>query len=179
VVARRGFGWRASGASTVATGRVRGSSFILLRVAEFVLQSSAFEHGGPIPGRHSCEGEDLSPPLSWSGAPQGTRSLALVVDDPDAPAGTFTHWLGWGLDPGAQGLDEGEAAPVEGRNDFGTSGYRGPCPPPGHGRHRYFCRLCALDFDPGLRSGAGKRELERALEGHTLAVAELIGTYER
>jgi Raf kinase inhibitor-like YbhB/YbcL family protein len=163
----------------VATGRVRGNSIILLRVAEFALQSSAFEHGEPIPRRHCCEGEDLSPPLAWSGAPEGTRSLALVVDDPDAPARTFTHWLGWALDPGAQALGEGEAAPVEGRNDFGTSGYRGPCPPPGHGRHRYFFRLYALDFDPDLRPGAGKGELERALEGHTLAVAELIGTYER
>jgi Raf kinase inhibitor-like YbhB/YbcL family protein len=148
-------------------------------VAEFALQSSGFEHGAPIPRRNSCEGEDLSPPLSWSGAPDGTRSLALVVDDPDAPAGTFTHWLGWGLDPGAQGLGEGEAAPVEGRNDFGTSGYRGPCPPPGHGPHRYSFRLYALDSDFDLQPGAGKPDLERALEGHTLAAAELIGTYER
>jgi Raf kinase inhibitor-like YbhB/YbcL family protein len=148
-------------------------------VAEFGLQSSAFEHGEPIPRRHSCEGEDLSPPLAWSGAPEGTRSLALVVDDPDAPAGTFTHWLCWGLDPDAQGLGEGAAAPVEGRNDFGTSGYCGPCPPPGHGRHRYFLRLYALDSDPDLRPGAGKGELKRALEGHALAAAELIGTYER
>jgi Raf kinase inhibitor-like YbhB/YbcL family protein len=178
-VGRHGFGRQASDTSTVATGRARGNSIILLSVAEFGLQSSAFTHGEPIPGRHSCEGEDVSPPLSWSGAPEGTRSLALVVDDPDAPARTFTHWLGWGLDPGTQGLGEGEAAPVEGRNDFGTSGYRGPCPPPGHGRHRYFFQLYALDFEPDLRAGAGKRELERALEGHTLAVAELIGTYER
>jgi Raf kinase inhibitor-like YbhB/YbcL family protein len=163
----------------VATERGRGDSIILSWVADFALQSSAFEPGRSIPRRHSCEGEDLSPPLSWSGAPEGTRSLALVVDDPDAPAGTFTHWLGWGLDPGAQGLGEGEAAPVEGRNDFGTSGYRGPCPPPGHGRHRYSFRLYALDTDLELRPGAGKRELERALEGHTLAKAELIGTYER
>jgi Raf kinase inhibitor-like YbhB/YbcL family protein len=148
-------------------------------MAEFVLQSSAFEHGEPIPVRHTCEGEDLSPPLSWSGAPEGTLSLALVVDDPDAPGETFTHWLGWGLDPGAEGLGEGAVAPVEGRNGFGTSGYRGPCPPPGHGRHRYFFRLYALDFESDLRAGAGKGELERALEGHTLAVAELIGTYER
>jgi Raf kinase inhibitor-like YbhB/YbcL family protein len=162
-----------------ATGRTRASSFILLWVAEFVLQSSVFEHGEPIPRRYTCEGEDLSPPLAWSDVPEGTRSLALVVDDPDAPARTFTHWLGWGLDPGTRGLGEGEAAPVEGRNDFGTSGYRGPCPPPGHGRHRYFFRLYALDFDPDLRPGAGKGELERALEGHTLAVAELICTYER
>jgi Raf kinase inhibitor-like YbhB/YbcL family protein len=148
-------------------------------MAAFALLSSVFGHGEPIPGRHTCDGEDLSPPLSWSGAPEGTRSLALVVDDPDAPAGTFTHWLGWGLDPGAEGLGEGEPAPVEGRNDFGTSGYRGPCPPPGHGRHRYFFRLYALDLDPELGPGAGKGELERALEGHALAAAELIGTYER
>jgi Raf kinase inhibitor-like YbhB/YbcL family protein len=163
----------------VATGRARGNSIILCRVAEFGLQSSAFVHGEPIPRRHSCEGEDLSPPLAWSGTPEGTRSLALVVDDPDAPVGTFTHWLGWGLDPGAERLGEGEAAPVEGRNDFGTSGYRGPCPPPGHGRHRYSFRLYALDSDLVLRAGADKRELERALEGHKLAVVELVGTYER
>ena len=165
--------------TVVARQRGRGDSIILSRVAEFALESSAFEPGGPIPRRHSCEGEDLSPPLSWSGAPDGTRSLALVVDDPDAPAGTFTHWLGWALDPGATGLDEGEAAPVEGRNDFGTSGYRGPCPPPGHGRHRYSFRLYALDSEPDLLPGASKRALERTLKGHTLATAELIGTYER
>jgi Raf kinase inhibitor-like YbhB/YbcL family protein len=165
--------------TVVATQRGRGDSIILSWVADFALQSSAFEPGRPIPRRHSCEGEDLSPPLSWSGPPDGTRSLALVVDDPDAPAGAFTHWLGWALDPGATALGEGEGAPVEGRNDFGTSGYRGPCPPPGHGRHRYSFRLYALDSDPDLPPGAGKRELERTLERHTLATAELIGTYER
>jgi Raf kinase inhibitor-like YbhB/YbcL family protein len=148
-------------------------------VANFVLQSSAFDHGGPIPRRHSCEGEDHSPPLFWSGVPEDTLSLALAVDDPDAPVGTFTHWLAWALDPAAEGLGEGEAAPVEGRNDFGTSGYRGPCPPPGHGRHRYSFRLYALDSQIDLSRGAGKGELERALEGHTLGVAELIGTYQR
>jgi Raf kinase inhibitor-like YbhB/YbcL family protein len=166
-------------ASTVATGRARGNSIILLAVADFGLQSSAFEHSEPIPRRHTCQGEDLSPPLAWSDAPEATRSLALVVDDPDAPTGTFTHWLGWGLDPRTERLAEGEATPVEGRNDFGTSGYRGPCPPPGHGRHRYSFRLYALDSDPGLRRGASKRELERTLEGHILAVVELVGTYER
>jgi Raf kinase inhibitor-like YbhB/YbcL family protein len=150
-----------------------------LSVAEFGLQSSAFGPGEPIPRRHGCEGEDLSPPLAWSGAPDGTRSLALIVDDPDAPVGTFTHWLGWGLASGAERLGEGQAAPIEGRNDFGTSGYRGPCPPPGHGRHRYFFKLYALDSDPDLPPGATRDELEGTLEGHTLAVAELIGTYER
>ena len=144
-----------------------------------MLQSGAFAKGEPIPRRHGCEGQDLSPPLAWSGAPEGTRSLALVVDDPDAPVGTFTHWLGWGLDPAAQGLGEGEAAPVEGRNDFGTSGYRGPCPPPGHGRHRYVFRLYALDAEPELAAGAAKAELEEVIAGHVLTTAELVGTYER
>jgi Raf kinase inhibitor-like YbhB/YbcL family protein len=142
------------------------------------LTSSAFGNGESIPRRHTCEGEDLSPPLSWSGVPEAARSLALIVDDPDAPSGTFTHWLAWGIDPAAGGLREGEAAPLEGRNDFGETGYRGPCPPPGHGPHRYFFRLHALEEDPELEPGAGKDELERAVAG-AAEVAELIGTYER
>jgi Raf kinase inhibitor-like YbhB/YbcL family protein len=148
-------------------------------VPEFNLTSPAFENGQPIPRRHTCEGEDLSPPLAWADAPAETRSLAMIVDDPDAPVGTFTHWIAWGLEPSASGLPEGGAAPVEGSNDFGVSGYRGPCPPPGHGSHRYFFRLYALDEEPGLEPGAEKQELERALADHTLAVAELVGTYER
>jgi Raf kinase inhibitor-like YbhB/YbcL family protein len=111
--------------------------------------------------------------------PDGTQSLALVLDDPDAPAGTFTHWTAWGIEA-AGGLGEGEAPSVEGRNDFGTTGYRGPCPPPGHGPHRYFFRLHALEAPLELRAGASVQEVERALEnGGVLAVAELIGTYER
>jgi Raf kinase inhibitor-like YbhB/YbcL family protein len=105
-------------------------------MGEFTLESSAFENAHPIPERHSCEGEDVPPSLRWANVPEGTRSLALVVDDPDAPGGVFTHWLAWGLDPAAEGLGEGESAPREGQNDFGAKGYRGPCPPPGHGRHR-------------------------------------------
>jgi Raf kinase inhibitor-like YbhB/YbcL family protein len=148
-------------------------------MAEFALESSAFEHAQAIPSRHSCEGEDVSPPLRWSNMPEGTRSLALIVDDPDAPGGVFTHWLAWGLDPAAEGLGEGESAPREGRNDFGTSGYRGPCPPPGHGRHRYVFRLYALDTQLELPAGAAKAELEQAIEGRVLTTAELVGTYER
>jgi Raf kinase inhibitor-like YbhB/YbcL family protein len=147
-------------------------------MAEFALESGAFENAQAIPSRHSCEGEDLSPPLRWSNVPEGTRSLALVLDDPDAPGGVFTHWLAWGLDP-AGGLDEGEAAPREGQNDFGTTGYRGPCPPPGHGRHRYVFRLYALDKELELGSGAAKDELEQAIGEHVLTTAELVGTYER
>jgi Raf kinase inhibitor-like YbhB/YbcL family protein len=148
-------------------------------MAEFALESSAFENAQAIPSRHSCEGEDLSPRLRWSNVPEGTRSLALVVDDPDAPGGVFTHWIAWGLNPAAEGLGEGERAPREGQNDFGTSGYRGPCPPPGHGRHRYVFRLYALDAEPELAAGAAKVALEQAIAGHVLTMAELVGTYER
>jgi Raf kinase inhibitor-like YbhB/YbcL family protein len=143
------------------------------------LTSTAFAGGQPIPQRHSCEGEDLSPPLSWTDVPEGATSLALIVDDPDAPRGTFTHWLGWGLDPAAGGLGEGEAAPVEGRNDFGATGYRGPCPPPGHGPHRYFFRLHALAHELELEPGAARADLEQALAGRSVSVTELMGTYER
>jgi Raf kinase inhibitor-like YbhB/YbcL family protein len=150
-----------------------------LAVAEFSLTSSAFAPGGVIPRRHSCDGEDHAPPLSWPAPPPGTRSLVLIVDDPDAPGGRFIHWLAWGITPAAGGLVDGEPAPLEGRNDFGTVGYRGPCPPRGHGRHRYRFRLHAVAEDLRLAPGAGVRDLERALEGKVLAVAALVGTYQR
>jgi len=128
-----------------------------------------------------AEDETTSTCCPGCGPPAATRSLVLIVDDPDAPAGRFSHWLAWGIDPSVGGLAEGQAAPLEGRNDFGTIGYRGPCPPPGHGRHRYRFRLHALGGDLRLAPGADSRELERALNGlgNVLAVAELIGTYER
>ena len=148
-------------------------------MAQFALESSAFENAQAIPSRHGCEGEDVSPPLRWSNLPEETRSLALIVDDPDAPGGVFTHWIAWGLDPAAKGLGDGEQAPGEGQNDFGTSGYRGPCPPSGHGRHRYVFRLYALDTNVELAAGASKADLERAIEGHVLTTAELVGTHER
>jgi Raf kinase inhibitor-like YbhB/YbcL family protein len=149
-------------------------------VGAFALTSAAFESGEPIPLRHTCDGEDVSPPLAWTTPPDGTRSLALIVDDPDAPVGTFTHWLAWDIEPAARDLPEGQAAPVEGRNDFRKNGYRGPCPPPGHGPHRYLFRLLALGAPLGLRAGAGKADVERAAaRAQTLAVAELVGTYER
>src|SRR6266545_4204456 len=127
-------------------------------MSEFALACSAFGHAQAIASRHTCDGEDLSPPLSWTNLPEETRSLALIVDDPDAPRGVFTHWVAWGLDPAAGELGEGEAAPDEGRNDFRTTGYRGPCPPPGHGRHRYVFQLYALDAELELGSGATKAE---------------------
>jgi Raf kinase inhibitor-like YbhB/YbcL family protein len=148
-------------------------------VTEFTLSSEAFAYDDEIPRRHSCEGQDISPALSWSDPPAGTRALALIVDDPDAPRGTFTHWVAWNIDPMAGGLGEGEPAAGEGRNDFGTAGWSGPCPPPGHGAHRYFFRLHALDAEVDVGFRAGRRELERAIAGHVLATAELMGRYER
>ena len=143
------------------------------------LSSSSFADRERIPSRHSCEGGDRSPPLEWTGVPEDAVSLALIVDDPDAPVGTFTHWIAWGIAPGDGRLVEGERAPREGRNDFGETGYRGPCPPRGHGQHRYFFRLYAVASEPDLRAGASRRDLEHALAGEVLAVAELIGTFER
>jgi Raf kinase inhibitor-like YbhB/YbcL family protein len=148
-------------------------------MAGLEITSSAFGEGDQIPRRHTCDGENLSPRLSFAGVPEGTRSLALIVDDPDAPVGTFDHWLAWGIDPSGGGIDEGEAAPHEGRNGFGVTGYSGPCPPPGHGPHRYYFRLHALDAEPKVQPGAARGELERALEGHVLDTAEVIGRYER
>lgn len=148
-------------------------------MAAFTISSSAFAAGEPIPARHTCDGEDRSPPLEWSNVPEGTQALALVVDDPDAPGRTFTHWLAWGLDPEGGGIAEGQPAPLEGTNDFGVVGYRGPCPPPGHGPHRYVFRLLALDAEPALAQGAARAQVDQALGAGTLAVAELTGTYER
>jgi Raf kinase inhibitor-like YbhB/YbcL family protein len=157
--------------------RIEGTK--LAHVSEFALSSEAFTDGSEIPRRHTCEGEDVSPALAWSDPPAEARTLALIVDDPDAPIGTFTHWLAWNIDPSAGELAEGEASPAEGTNDFGSPGWNGPCPPRGHGPHRYFFRLHALDAELGLGSGAGRDEVERALEGHVLATAVLMGRFER
>jgi Raf kinase inhibitor-like YbhB/YbcL family protein len=148
-------------------------------MAEFSLTSTAFESGGEIPMRHTCEGENVSPELSWESPPEGAETLALILDDPDAPRGTFTHWVAWGIDPADGSLPEGRSAPAEGENGMGNLGYAGPCPPPGHGRHRYFFRLYALDAEPDLAAGASRERLEAALDGHVLATAELMGGYER
>ena len=148
-------------------------------MADFELTSSAFTEGEAIPRRHSCEGDNVSPPLSWRSPPEGTRSLALIVHDPDAPIGDFVHWIGWNIDPGSGGLEEGAHAPVEGASGFGENGYGGPCPPPGHGPHRYVHELFALDSELNLDEGASRDRLEDAMEGHVLGGAELVGTYER
>jgi hypothetical protein len=152
----------------------------------FVLTSTAFAAGGPVPRQYTCDGKNISPPLSWSGAPPGTRSFALICDDPDAPGGTWVHWVLYDVDGGRTALAEGIAGTPtlddlgparQGTNDSRRTGYSGPCPPPGK-PHRYFFKLYAVDtrFDTGKRT---KGDLERAMDGHVLARAELMGTYGR
>jgi Raf kinase inhibitor-like YbhB/YbcL family protein len=152
----------------------------------FDLTSSAFGGGAEIPKKHTCEGPDVSPALAWSDPPEKTRGFALICDDPDAPAGTWVHWVLYDLPAAARGLPEGvprsdrlESGARQGTNDFGRIGYGGPCPPRGHGFHRYFFKLYALDAPSGLAPGATKAELERAMKGHVLAHAELMGRYQR
>jgi Raf kinase inhibitor-like YbhB/YbcL family protein len=141
--------------------------------------SAAFPEGGTIPRKYTCEGENISPPLSWSGAPAGTRSLALVVDDPDAPRGDWVHWVLYGLPPGLAALEEGApGVGAPGVNDYRRPGYAGPCPPPGPA-HRYFFKIYALDAPLDLKAGATKAELERAMKGHILAEGQLVGKYAR
>ena len=152
------------------------------------LTSTAFTHNGPIPKLYTCQGRDISPALAWSGLPAGTKSLALIVDDPDAPDPaapkmTWVHWVLYNLPPSAAGLPEAIAPGAlppgtrEGKNDWKRTGYGGPCPP--IGVHRYFHKLYALDVMlPDLKQPT-KAELERAMQGHVLAKVELIGTYQK
>jgi Raf kinase inhibitor-like YbhB/YbcL family protein len=153
----------------------------------FALESSAFQAGGEIPRKYTCEGEDVSPPLAWSGAPAGVKSFALVVDDPDAPdpkapKTTWVHWVVYNLAASTRALTEGasRALPAgarQGRNDWKRTGYGGPCPPVG--RHRYFHKLYALDVElPDLHEPT-KAQLESAMKGHIIDRAELMGTYRK
>lgn len=149
------------------------------------LTSSSFEEGETIPRQHTCDGQDLSPALRWSGVPEETGAFALVVDDPDAPAGTWVHWVLYGIPSDRNELPGGIAAAEtaldvarQGRNDFQRLGYGGPCPPP-NGAHRYRFTLFALDADPGLEPGATKQALLEAVEGHVLGQARLTGRYRR
>lgn len=152
----------------------------------FSLTSPAFKANGAIPRRHTCDGENLSPPLAWSGTPKGAKSLALVCTDPDAPAGLFHHWAIYDLGPDTAGLSEGcSAAKVSGAareaiNDFRKPGYGGPCPPRGHGVHRYHFELFGLAMPKlSLPAKATCRDVIEAARKHALASAELVGTYER
>lgn len=151
----------------------------------FVLETKTFPMGGEIPARYTCSGDDVSPALAWSGAPQGTKSFALIVDDPDAPSGTFTHWIVYDLPAATHQLPENvskaddlSGGGRQGRNDFRRVGYGGPCPPPGKA-HRYFFKLYALDAALNLPAGASRRDVEGAMSGHVLAHAELMGKFAR
>jgi hypothetical protein len=154
--------------------------------AKLALTSSSLSEGQPIDKRHTCDGADVSPPLAWSGTPAGTASLALIVDDPDAPAGTFTHWVLWGLAATRVDLPEGVARDPElaaigrqGTNSFGKVGYYGPCPPAGQ-KHNYRFTLHALSSSPDLPAGGTKRaELEAAMAGKILGQVTLTATYAR
>jgi Raf kinase inhibitor-like YbhB/YbcL family protein len=149
------------------------------------LSSPVFQQNGSIPAVHTCEGEDTPPPLAWSDVPAGTKSLALIVDDPDAPDPkaprmTYVHWVLYDIPPATRALSVGEMHPVgarEGLNDWKKRGYGGPCPP--IGRHRYFFKLYALDTVLGDMSAPTKSDVEAAMRGHILGQAELVGTYEK
>lgn len=149
---------------------------------DFQLRSKTFRNGAYIPRAHSREGQDRSPPLDWQAPPEETRSLVLRVVDPDAPDGPFTHWLLFDIPPETMGLEEGTSSPpgIQGRNDFEFLGWGGPLPPPKHGDHRYEFTLSALDVETlGLAEGARRDEIEKAMEGHVLDEADLMGRYRR
>jgi Raf kinase inhibitor-like YbhB/YbcL family protein len=143
----------------------------------FAISSPAFKEGTTVPKQFTCDGSDMPPPIEVSDPPQGTKSFAVIVDDPDAPKGAFTHWLAYDIPARSNPLqvDAGKTL----RNGFGREGYGGPCPPPGHGPHRYFFKVYALDVPSLALAGETKQDLERALETHALASAQLMGRYER
>ena len=162
-----------------------GSSKASGPMTNFTLASPAFGSGGAIPDRYTCQGTDDSPALIWTGHPAPAASFALIVDDPDAPAGTWVHWVIWNI-PSSSHLSPANVArtasladgTIQGRNSFGKIGYNGPCPPPGK-THRYFFRLYALDTKLALSPGATRKELDAAMKGHILGTAEHMGTYRR
>jgi Raf kinase inhibitor-like YbhB/YbcL family protein len=148
------------------------------------VSSSAFQEGGMIPAKYTCDGDDLSPPLQWADVPEGARSIALICDDPDAPMGTWVHWVMWNIPPSVGDLAEGVPPKPElpdgsrqGISDFGRSGYGGPCPP--SGTHRYYFTIYALDAMLDLPGSTKKADLVRAMKGHILAEGQLMGRYRR
>ena len=138
--------------------------------------SSAFESNGTIPRKYTCNGQDINPPLVFEGIPEKADSLVLIMDDPDAPMKTFTHWIVWNIGPVAK-IEEDSIPGVEGMNDFRKIGYGGPCPP--SGTHRYFFRIYALDKQLELKEGASRKELQSEMIGHIIAEGELMGKYNK
>ena len=142
------------------------------------ITSSAFQEGGNIPSKFSCDGANTSPPLQIADVPPEAKSLVLIVDDPDAPSGLFTHWIVWNISPQTNSIGEGSASKgVQGTSDFGKSGYGGPCPP--SGMHRYYFKVFAVDRQLDLASGAKRGQLDAAIKGHVIAQGELMGRYSR
>jgi Raf kinase inhibitor-like YbhB/YbcL family protein len=171
-------GDNANGAAVRAT-EAGGGEKVQIKVT-----SAAFEEGGVIPAEYTCDGRNVSPPIAWEGVPPRAKTIALVADDPDAPRGTWVHWVLFNLPAGERGLAEGVPATEtlasgarHGKNDFGGAGYGGPCPP--SGTHRYYFKLYALDAALNLPSGATKEQLLKALEGHVVGEGQLMGRYQR
>ena len=151
---------------------------------EIKISSRAFQEGGMIPRRYACDGEDISPPLAWTGIPEGAKTIALIGDDPDAPIGTWVHWVLFNLPADVKELAEAvppdkelSSGAKQGKNDFRRIGYGGPCPP--GGTHRYFFKLYALDSVLDLAAGVSKADLLKAMQGHVLAEGQLMGKYKR
>jgi Raf kinase inhibitor-like YbhB/YbcL family protein len=165
---------------TLTTGAIAAAAIALCAAGEekMKITSSAFQQEGNIPAKFTCDGGDASPGLHFEGVPPEAKSLVLIVDDPDAPSGLFTHWLIWNIDP--KTIEIGENSPpaaVQGKNDFGKSGYGGPCPP--SGTHRYFFKVYALDQMLSLKAGGKRADLDRAMKGHVVRQAELMGRYSK
>lgn len=166
-----------SGACGIALAAMT-QSLVTAGPAGIKTTSSAFSQGGNIPSQFTCDGGNTNPPLQFAGIPPAAKTLVLIVDDPDAPGGLFTHWLVWNIDPKMTKIGEG-AAPKgrHGTNDFGNTGYGGPCPP--SGMHRYVFKIFALDRELDLPAGAKRTQLDQAMQGHILAQGELMGRYTK
>lgn len=147
------------------------------KIKELVITSTAFENEGEIPSKYTCDGDEVSPPIDVEDTPEGTKTLAVIMEDPDAPNGTFTHWLLWNIDPESAYLDEQTFHSVSGKNSANQIGYYGPCPP--SGSHRYYFHVYALDAGLDLEEGADRSELEIAMEGHILGKGSIMGRYKR
>ena len=169
------------GASSNATNEASGGAAMnSTTLTELRLSSNAFQNGQPIPTEYTCDGKNRTPALKWSDPPSATKSFALVIDDPDAPSGTFRHWGVFDIPASARSIGGGEKVGTEVNNDKGTTGYTGPCPPPGHGVHHYHFKLFALDVEKlDLPTSAKVADVESEASKHALGQGELVGTYER
>ncbi|MGN6850670.1 MAG: YbhB/YbcL family Raf kinase inhibitor-like protein [Sphingomicrobium sp.] len=169
------------GSNNHANNQVNGDAAVEnATLTKLNLASDAFKNGQPIPKQFTCDGADQTPVLRWGAPPEGTKSFALVIDDPDAPSGTFRHWGVFDIPASARSIGDGKRIGTEVMNDFGKPGYGGPCPPKGHGPHHYHFKLFALNTDKlGLSSSAKVIDVENATKAHTIGEGEIIGTYER